>query len=113
MNSRRNSNLNNTPPLGRGGRRKGAGRKPDEFKAECARLASKKEFFAWAESVFDGEMVVPRMTKEGVVRTEADVHERGYLWEKLAAYGYNKPPQAVEVTGKDGGPLNIELVKYA
>lgn len=81
-----------TTPITKGGRREGAGRPPDEFKAKCQRLASSPKFFAWAEKVFNGEGVNPKTTIDGrVVLIEASPGDKIYLWEKLAAYGFGKP----------------------
>lgn len=98
---------------GRGGKRKGAGRKPDAFKEECSRLCSSDQFFKWAKRVIDGDCIVPRTLKDDVIHTEANVTEMVYLWEKLSAYGYGKPMQGIEMTGANGGPLEIKMVVYA
>lgn len=83
-----------------GGKREGAGRKPDEFKAKCAELASNAKFLRWAEDVLTGEKVEFAVDKLGaVVPIPADVNQRTYLWEKLAAYGYGKPAQAINLGG--------------
>lgn len=44
-----------------------------------------------------------------------EVRNMGEHWVKcselLAAYGYGKPAQAVEVTGKDGGAIEVEQME--
>lgn len=66
---------------------------PKEFKAKCKDATDEHVFKAWLE----------------------EVESRGEYWpqaaEKLAAYGYGKPAQAVEVSGKDGAPLSIVFVR--
>jgi hypothetical protein len=99
------------PPPGTGGKREGSGRKPSEFLAKCRELAGSKEFLSWAADVLSGEPVETKATMTGVVKVPASTGDRVYLWEKLAAYGFGKPMQAVELSGKDGGPITIaELV---
>jgi len=98
-------------PFYPGGARKGAGRKPSEFLEKCRSLAGSKEFMSWAEDVLSGEPVETKATMTGVVHVPASTGDRVYLWEKLAAYGFGKPMQSVELSGKDGGPITIaELV---
>lgn len=85
---------------GRGGYREGAGAKPDWFKARCRELACSRAFFKFANRVFEGDPIEPRLTKTGVIFTEASTHDKVYLWEKLAGYGFGKPisvePMSVE-----------------
>ena len=76
---------------GRGGYREGAGAKPDWFKKRCRELACSSAFFRFAERVFEGDPIEPRLTKTGVIFTEASTHDKVYLWEKLAGYGFGKP----------------------
>lgn len=77
-----------------GGAREGAGRKPDWFREKCATLASSPKFFEFAEKVFNGDLVEPKITKEGRgIYMEASVSSKIYLWEKLAAYGFGKPTE--------------------
>jgi len=81
---------------GHGGVREGSGRKPDWFKEKCADLACSPKFFTFAEKVFNGELVEPKITKEGLgIYMEASVGDKVYLWEKLAAYGFGKPTEIV------------------
>jgi hypothetical protein len=74
-----------------GGFREGAGRKPEWFKNKCAQLASSRAFFSFAIKVFKGQNVEPRVTRTGIIYTEASVGDKVYLWEKLSAYAYGKP----------------------
>ena len=98
----------------RGGKREGAGRKLDAFKERCRNVVDKPSFWKWAEDVFDGKDVNTKLDKEGCkIKLPADVSERVYLWEKLAAYAYDKPAQAMQVTGKDGEPIVIQQIRYA
>jgi hypothetical protein len=99
-------------PFCPGGARKGAGRKPSEFLEKCRELAGSKKFLGWADDVLAGKPVETKATMTGVVKVPASTGDRVYLWEKLAAYGFGKPMQAVELSGKDGGPITIaELVE--
>lgn len=100
------------PPPGTGGKREGSGRKPSEFLAKCRELAGSKKFLGWADDVLAGKPVEKKATMAGVVEVPASVGDRVYLWEKLAAYGFGKPMQAVELSGKDGGPLSVSVIRY-
>lgn len=82
---------------GRGGRREGAGRKPDAFKAMCDDLINMPEFKLWAQKVFRGEDVEPHMSDGGVVMAPASVSSRTYLWKTLAEYARGKPVSMVEM----------------
>jgi hypothetical protein len=63
---------------------------PAEFKAKCREAVDAKVVQRWIDEVENG----------------------GEHWVKcselLAAYGYGKPSQSVEVTGKDGGPMELQ-----
>lgn len=74
-----------------GGAREGSGAKPEWFKARCRALASSRHFFTFAEKVFMGDPVEPRITRTGIIYTEASAHDKVFLWEKLANYGFGKP----------------------
>ena len=87
----------------RGGKREGAGGKPDLFKAKCRNVIDTPAFWKWAKRVFEGDKVVPHATKDGVEYTEADVHERVHLWEKLAGYGFGKPSQEINFGEETAG----------
>ena len=81
----------------RGGKREGAGRKPDAFKAMCNRLINLPVFEKWAESVLRGEDVEPHVTDGIVTMAPASVNSRTYLWKTLAEYGQGKPVSMIEM----------------
>lgn len=89
----------NCPPPGTGGAKPGAGRKTNEFIAQCAKLASSPKFLQWAADVLDGKPVETKSTMAGIVNVPASAGDRVYLWEKLAAYGFGKPAQPLNVEG--------------
>ena len=95
------------PPPGTGGKREGSGRKPSEFLAKCRELAGSKEFLGWAHDVLVGKPVETKATMTGVVKVPASTGDRTYLWEKLAAYGFGKPSQPVEVSGELTGRICV------
>ncbi len=95
------------PPPGTGGKRDGSGRKPSEFLAKCRDLAGSKEFLGWAHDVLVGKPVETKATMAGAVEVPASVGDRVYLWEKLAAYGFGKPSQPVEVSGEVTGRICV------
>lgn len=61
----------------------------EEFKERCRRAVDERVISAWI----------------------SEVESLGDSWlkasELLAAYGYGRPAQSVELAGKDGGPLEI------
>lgn len=95
-----------------GGARKGAGRKPSEFLAKCRAASQNRKFFAWANRALAGEDTEVKIDGNGKkIKVPPTAGDRVYLWEKLAAYGFGKPMQSVELSGKDGGPITLsELV---
>lgn len=78
---------------GQTGNPRGRPKVADDFKLKCRRVVDETVFAAWKE----------------------EVETRGDHWPKaaelLAAYGYGKPAQAVELTGAEGEPLVIEIRK--
>lgn len=99
-------------PSRRGGARPGAGRKSSEFLSKCRQISNSPKFMAWARDVLEGKLVESKATNTGVVQVPASVGDRVYLWEKLAAYGFGKPMQSVELSGKDGGQLSVSVIRY-
>lgn len=68
---------------------KGGGRKPDEFKQLCRALAS-------------GDMTVEQV---GAILTNRDHPQFMAALKWATENGYGKPKESVELTGKDGGPI--------
>lgn len=93
------------PPPGTGGVRPNSGRKPSAFLEQCRALAGSPKFLKWAEDVLDGKLVDSKATMAGIVEVPASVSDRISLWEKLAAYGFGKPVQAVELSGEVQGRI--------
>lgn len=71
----------------------GTGRTPEEFKRACQQLASSAERFALAKQVLDDPDTYPSLWL-GALKWATE-------------HGYGKPKESVEVTGKDGGPIQI------
>jgi hypothetical protein len=65
----------------------------EEFKERCRRVVDASVFAAWENEIIS----------QGPDWMEAS--------KLLAAYGYGKPAQAVELTGKDSAPLSISIVR--
>ncbi len=67
----------------------GTGRPPDEFKAMCQRLACSAE--------------------EAAIEALADSKHPAFAsalkW--ATEHGYGKPRESIELTGKDGGPIQV------
>lgn len=101
------------PPPGTGGKREGSGRKPSEFLEKCRDASRNPKFFDWANRALAGDNTEVKINPDGErIMVPATAGDRTYLWEKLAAYGFGKPMQAVELSGKDGGPLSVSVIRY-
>lgn len=88
----------------KGGARKGAGRKPNEFKAAREKALKDKE--TSADDIFNWFISVAKdVTEDKSIRMEAGKEVMNRIW--------GKHKQAVELAGKDGGSLEIKVVSYA
>lgn len=97
----------------RGGFRKNAGRKPDWFKAECARIMDKHKLLEFMGRVAAGEETELHFdAMRNVHEIPAKMSDRIKAVEFLADRAHGKPAQAVELGGKDGGPLTVTVVSY-
>ena len=76
-----------------GGTNPGGGRPPDEFKALCRQLISRKETFVIAKMILDDPKEFPTL------------YIGALKW--ATEHGYGKPKESVELTGKDGGPIQV------
>lgn len=80
----------------------------DEFKARCRRILDETVIDAWADEI----KMRPReiITPAGPFEMEC----RGPHWVKaselIAGYAIGKPAQRTELTGADGGPVNVRDV---
>lgn len=112
-------NLRPIPPekRGKGGKRKGAGRKPDWFKAKMVEIGTSQKAIKFLQSVINGEPVEEKkilvIGQEPITVWEsASVDARVRAWNAVMDRGLGKPSQALEVGGVGGGPLTIQLVHY-
>jgi hypothetical protein len=94
-----------------GGARAGAGRKPSEFLEKCRQIASNPKYFAWAERVLADEPTEDRLIVVNNVpqieKVRASAGEKDRVWSSLAAYGFGKPVQSVELSGEVSGRMVI------
>lgn len=100
-------------PKGRpaGGKRPGAGRKPDWLRAKCAAIIDQHELIDFVGRVAAGEETEQHMTKEGdVIDVAPPMRVRLDAVEFLCDRAHGKPQQAVELTGRDGGPISWNIV---
>lgn len=74
---------------GKSGNPGGRPKLAEEFKERCRKLVDSHVIDFWEEEV----------KTRGANAAKAS--------ELLAAYAYGKPTQAVEVAGKDGGPIEV------
>lgn len=105
--------LNSGAKPANGGYRKGAGRKPDWYKAECARILDQHKLLEFIGRVAAGEEPEQHLDKEGVIyELRPKISDRIKAVEFLADRAHGKPAQAVEVSGEGGGPLTVTVVSY-
>lgn len=93
-----------TPPHGRGKIRRGSkpgntpgpGRPPNEFRDRMRSLTSRDDVEAYLERCINGEFG-PKFFLDALRYT--------------SDRGYGKPTQAVELTGAEGGPLDVTVTR--
>lgn len=109
------------PPPGKGGKREGSGRKPEWLQNECKRIVDVNGLLDFLGDVASGKPVKSTLgikDENGYVKemsglqVSADIKDRLKAVEMLMDRGWGKPPQAVEVGGKDGGPIAVAVVRY-
>lgn len=71
-------------PYATGGKREGAGRKPDKFKLVMQNIADSPKFEKWLRGIVDGDIPV-------------DPETRLKAWREAKDSGYGKPMQALEM----------------
>lgn len=92
---------------GHGGKRDGAGRKPNWLKERCQEIVERDKILEFLASVANGADVEQAVGGEGeVIRVPAAVRDRIKAAELLLDRGFGKAPQSMEVTGADGDPLS-------
>jgi hypothetical protein len=106
----------------------GYGKPPPGFKKGDPRINRKgrpKSFDAWRkllQSVMDepatgpdGKPIVKKVGDREHIVTNAEMFAEAWMKSKdrkgFAEHAYGKPPEKHEVTGKDGEPLTIKIVK--
>ncbi|RTL20749.1 MAG: hypothetical protein EKK55_17340 [Rhodocyclaceae bacterium] len=96
-----------------GGVQPGQGRPPNVFRQMCQEICSSPQFFQFARDVFDDKPVSPKFTAAGEMKmAPASPMEKKALWEILAAYGYGKPIQPVDL--EEGARVSLaQLVAQA
>lgn len=111
--------MRNTSGLRRDGSpgHKGAGgRPPDWLKSKCAKIVEDKKLIEFLGDVAGGEPFVEKtaMVDSGKVFEKivvsADLKDRIKAVEILIERAWGRAPQAVEVGGKDGGPIQLQPV---
>lgn len=93
------------PPKTCGGKREGAGRKPDWLKEKCRKLVDRKKLLEYVARVAAGEeteRVVIRLPGNGgsdVEEVPCSTKDRLHAFELLMDRGFGKAIQAVEHSG--------------
>lgn len=90
------------PPHTRGGKREGAGRKPDWLREKCARLVEEKKIVDFVANVASGQYKQKVLVKQGpqnsfLAEVPCDVKDRLKAAEMLWDRGFGKPPQDVQL----------------
>lgn len=90
---------------GTGGKRKGAGRKPDWFKEKCRKIATSDKVLKFLQSVVEGEPIEEKRTllpsgQTIKVMESASVDARVKAWNALMDRGFGKPEQELQHTGE-------------
>ena len=99
--------------LGVGGVRPGSGHPSDEFKRKCRNIIGKPEFLAFLEGVYLGKKVEWKRDQSNKPYCDpATVKDRLKAADMLMDRGFGKPNQEVELGGKDGETLKIEVVNH-
>lgn len=92
----------------RGGARKGAGRKPDWLRSECARIIDQHKLLEFVGRVASGQETEAHVTKEGdVVEVAPKISDRLKAVEFLTDRAHGKPAQAVEHSGQVAMPITV------
>lgn len=63
-----------------------------------------------AEFGDDGKMLLLELKKFALGKVKCSSRDRLFALKELLDRGYGKAPQAVEVTGADGGPVTVKFV---
>lgn len=102
------------PPRTHGGKREGAGRKPDWLKTKCAGLVDRNKLLEFVARVASGEETQTVVIKSGPQNSSTeeipcDTKDRLHAVEMLLERGYGKPAQALEMSGPGGGPISWNI----
>lgn len=96
---------------GHGGKREGAGAKPNWLKEKCQELVESNGLLEFLVQVATGVDVEQAVGSEGeVIRVPASVRDRIKATELLLDRGFGKVPQALEHSGEVGGNQRMVLV---
>ena len=91
--------------MAHGGKRPGAGRKKGQKAAHTTQAQKAREELirAYIENIKPINEALIKKAKEGDIQAIRELHDRVY----------GKPMQAMELSGKDGGPIEISGVKIS
>ncbi len=98
--------------LAKGGRREGAGRKPDKFKKKLQKIVTSAKALKFLVDAINGEHVEPRVTQTGVIYVPASPHVRHAIWESLHDRGFGKPVDVLQMQDKDGKTSALPAVVF-
>lgn len=91
---------------------KGGGRPADWFKAKCLAILEKPEVLGFLSDCATGKDIDQRINDNGeCLKVPASVKDRQHAIEMLKDWAIGKTPQAVELTGKDGEPFTLKIVR--
>lgn len=103
------------PPKTHGGKREGAGRKPDWLRDQCKKLVDRHQLLEFLANVAAGIETQQVVVKSGphnsdIEEIPCDTKDRLHAVEMLLDRGYGKAPQSIEMSGPGGGPITWKIV---
>lgn len=97
---------------GKGGKRKGAGAKPNWFKAKMAEIASRPASIQFLEDCVDGKPIDRTLVFGKVIKVPPPANVRLQAWAETADRGFGKPTPMLPMDALEGINL-VALVRQA
>jgi hypothetical protein len=102
----------------KGGKREGSGRPSNDFVAEfaarCRAALDKSKAIEYLQAVASGEKTETYVTELGhCIKVKASARDRRECIKLLMDRGLGMAAQSLEIGGRDGEPLQVNLIQYA
>lgn len=99
-----------------GGRREGAGCKPEWFKAKCREICGSKKAMQFMTDVVEGKAIEEKTLfsdgTETIAHVTPNAATRIKAWESLRDTGHGRPDVTTHITGTVGVNL-VDIIKQA